>query len=139
MNTQKSVYNKLSKIQNESNKIEHQEAEVKQELSAEKVELAVVQDLVFAAKTTKATIEAGVDFLKKADPLVQAASNKLNDYNMWIDITLKEFAKVRQDAKDLGVSTSDIKEYKEAEDWLSKAKQLKSTFDSFAKLIKANR
>lgn len=38
MNTQKSVYNKLSKIQNESNKIEHQE------LSVEKVELALVDD-----------------------------------------------------------------------------------------------
>tara|TARA_S200002703_G_C3726346_1_gene223161 strand:- start:84 stop:443 length:360 start_codon:yes stop_codon:yes gene_type:complete len=105
----------------------------------EKVELAKIQDLVFSAKTAKATIQNAVDFLKEADPLVQAAANRITEYENWIDITLKEFRKINQDAKDLGISPKEIKGYKEAEDFLSKSKQLKSTYDGLNKMIKSNR
>lgn len=115
------------------------EKQNKTELSAKKVELGLVQDLIFSAKTAKAEIESAVKFLKEADPLVQAASNRLNDYNTWLDGTLKEFSKINQDAKDLGIAPNEIKGYKEAEDFLSKAKQLKSTYDALLKMIKANR
>ena len=128
MNTQKTVLNKIaqySKIQEE-------------ELSSEKVKMAKIDDLIFRAKTAKATIEAAVKFLKEADPLVQAASNRINEYNTWLDGTLKEFQKINQDAKDLGISPKEIKGYNEAEQFLSKAKQLKSTYDSLLKTIKAN-
>ena len=110
----------------------------KAELKQEKVELAAIQDLIFSAKTTKATIEAAVDFLKEAEKQSSAAGRRLTEYNNWIDITLKEFRKINQDAKDLGVSPKDIKGYKEAEDFLAKAKQLKSTYDSLSKMIKTN-
>lgn len=105
----------------------------------EKVELSKIEDLIFSAKTAKATIENAVEFLKEADPLVQAAANRITEYENWIDITLKEFRKINQDAKDLGVSPKDIKGYKEAEQFLSKAKQLKSTYDGLNKMIKSNR
>ena len=130
MNTQKNVNQRLAKLYTQ---------DTKQELSSEKVELGKVDDLIFSAKTAKAEIEAAVKFLKEADPLVQAASNRLNDYNTWLDGTLREFREINQDAKDLGISPKEIKGYKEAEDFLSKAKQLKSTYDSLAKMIKANR
>jgi len=123
MNTQKRVNERIAKVA----------------LKNQKVDLAKIQDLIFSAKTAKATIEKAVEFLKEADPLVQAASNRLNDYNTWLDGTLKEFSKVNQDAKDLGVKPSEIQGYKEAEDFLSKAKQLKGTYDGLIKMIKSNR
>jgi hypothetical protein len=123
MNTEKRVNERIAKVA----------------LKNQKVDLALIDDLIFSAKTAKAEIEKAVQFLKEADPLVQAASNRLNDYNTWLNGTLKEFSKVNQDAKDLGVKPSEIKGYKEAEDFLSKAKQLKSTYDSLIKMIKANR
>ena len=110
-----------------------------QKFSTQKVELAKIQDLIFSAKTAKATIEEAVEFLKEADPLVQAAANRITEYENWIDGTLKEFRNINQDAKDLGVSPKDIKGYKEAEQFLSKAKQLKSTYDGLNKMIKSNR
>ena len=123
MNTQDRVNEKIAKVA----------------LKNQQVDLALINDLIFSAKTAKATIEKAVEFLKEADPLVQAAANRLNDYNTWLDGTLKEFSKVNQDAKDLGVKPNEIKGYKEAEAFLSKAKQLKSTYDSLSKMIKSNR
>ena len=113
--------------------------EEKTELATQKVELGAIDDLIFSAKTAKASIEDGVKFLKDADPLVQAASNRLNDYNTWIDGTLNEFKKINKLANDLGVKPSSIDGYSEAEKFLSKAKQIKSTYDSLSKMIKSNR
>ena len=123
MNTQKRVNERIAKVA----------------LKNQKVDLGKIDDLIFSAKTAKAEIETAVKFLKEADPLVQAASNRLNDYNTWLDGTLKEFREINQDAKDLGIQPRDIKGYKEAEDFLAKAKQLKSTHDSLLKMIKSNR
>jgi hypothetical protein len=108
-------------------------------LGNQKVDLSRIEDLIFSAKTSKATIEQAVEFLKEAEPLVQAAANRITEYENWIDITLKEFGKINQDAKDLGVSPKDIKGYNEAEQFFSKAKQLKSTYDGLNKMIKSNR
>jgi len=126
MNTQRQVFNKLFK-------------ENKTKLSAQKIELGAIDDLIFSAKTAKAEIEEAVSFLKKADPLVQGASNRLNNYNTWIDGTLNEFKKINKLSNDLGVKPSSIDGYSEAEKFLSKAKQLKSTYDSVLKMIKSSR
>lgn len=111
----------------------------KVELATQKVELGAIDDLIFSAKTAKAEIEEAVSFLKKADPLVQGASNRLNNYNTWIDGTLNEFKKINKLSNDLGVKPSSIDGYTEAEKFLSKAKQLKSTYDAVLKMIKSSR
>ena len=111
----------------------------KEDLSTQKIELGAIDDLVFSAKTAKAEIENGVKFLKQAEPLVQAATNRLNDYNKWIDGTLNEFKKINKMANDLGVKPNTINGYSDAEKFLSKANQLKGTFDAVLKMIKSKR
>jgi len=126
MSTKQRVFKKLAEVD-------------KVELSVQKVELGAIDDLIFSAKTAKAEIEEAVSFLKKADPLVQGASNRLNNYNTWIDGTLNEFKKINKLSNDLGVKPSSIDGYTEAEKFLSKAKQLKSTYDAVLKMIKSSR
>jgi hypothetical protein len=126
MSTKQRVFKKLA----EADKVE---------LATQKVELGAIDDLIFSAKTAKAEIEEAVSFLKKADPLVQGASNRLNNYNTWIDGTLNEFKKINKLSNDLGVKPSSIDGYTEAEKFLSKAKQLKSTYDAVLKMIKSSR
>lgn len=104
-----------------------------------RVELGLMQDLIFSAKTANATIEEAVKFLKEADPLIQAASNRINEYNIWIEGTLNEFKKINKDAQDLGVKPNTLDGYTEAEKFLANAKKTKSTYDGLLKIIKGNR
>jgi len=88
------------------------------ELSSEKIELGLAQDMVKEIANANSDIK---NYLKSAGAISSLASKAVSDGNAYVKAAVnidKIMATMKSKAQDLGVKAEDIKGYKEAQDLL---------------------
>jgi hypothetical protein len=101
MSTHKTVYNKLFP---------------KQELSAEKVELASIQMIEAMIRDGKDILKRGEKFANERDSFLKEARRLNSDAKGLLNGITKEISEFEKQAKELGVNPSTLPAYKQAND-----------------------
>ena len=113
-------------------------------LKAERVELGYIQDLDGAVKSNNSTLDTADKVLaaaKKVNDVIQSVTKDARFYNKYVDLVEQDLknniqylegvlSKAEKQTKELGISSSDIPEFKKAISNIKESKQYLSSLSS---------